>query len=186
MILQTQAEFARSQGWERSYVTKLKQHGRLVMGGEKGDKVDVDASLALIASTEGGRSDVADRHAQDRKKNAASANSGGGKADKAALTAHRETKAGAEARLAGANAALKEMELQRELGNLIAKEHVDFVLQDFGATFRGLLDNLADRLAPVVYPLQTLEETHAQISQQAEAIQNEMAEAMRRRVGDGV
>lgn len=44
----SQAEFARLQGWARSYVTKLKDEGRLVIDGKR---VDIAASLARIRAT---------------------------------------------------------------------------------------------------------------------------------------
>ena len=56
------------------------------------------------------------------------------------------------------------------------------VLNDFGATWRGLLENLPDRLAPQVYPLTTLEETHTAIVEASEELQREMAETMKRRI----
>lgn len=47
----TQAEFARLQGWSKSYVTKLKGEGRLVL--DDAGLVDVQASLAKITGSTG-------------------------------------------------------------------------------------------------------------------------------------
>jgi hypothetical protein len=47
----SQAEFARLQGWEKSYVTKLKHEGRLVFLDDK--LLDVAASLERIKATSG-------------------------------------------------------------------------------------------------------------------------------------
>lgn len=47
----TQAEFARLNGWGKSYVTKLKGEGRLVF--DESGRVDVQASLAKIRETTG-------------------------------------------------------------------------------------------------------------------------------------
>jgi len=44
----SQAEFARMNGWDRSYVTRLKQAGRLVMTAD--GRVDVEASRAPLFS----------------------------------------------------------------------------------------------------------------------------------------
>lgn len=52
------------------------------------------------------------------------------------------------------------MEAEQMAGNLIAKEDVDFALDDFGATLRSLMENFADRYAPVIHPLQTLDDVH--------------------------
>ena len=63
MTLENKAAFARRLGWNRSTVTRAAQAGRLVM---QGPLVDVEASLARIKATEGGRPDVAARHAAER------------------------------------------------------------------------------------------------------------------------
>lgn len=63
MTLETKAAFARRLNWNRSTVTRAAQAGRLVM---VGSLVDVEASLARLQSTEGGRADVAARHAAER------------------------------------------------------------------------------------------------------------------------
>lgn len=64
MTLETKAAFARRLNWNRSTVTRAAQAGRLVLVGER---VDVEASLARLKATEGGRTDVAARHAAERE-----------------------------------------------------------------------------------------------------------------------
>jgi hypothetical protein len=62
----TQAAFARHLGVVKSYVTLLKQQGRLVMTDD--GKVDVEASEAKIKATEDpGKSGVAERHSKNRE-----------------------------------------------------------------------------------------------------------------------
>jgi len=63
MALENKAAFARRLNWNRSTVTRAAQSGRLVM---VGSLVDVEASLARLKATEGGRTDVAARHAAHR------------------------------------------------------------------------------------------------------------------------
>lgn len=63
MTLENKAAFARRLGWNRSTVTRAAQAGRLVL---VGNRVDVEASLARLKATEGGRTDVAARHAAER------------------------------------------------------------------------------------------------------------------------
>lgn len=63
MPLETKAAFARRLNWNRSTVTRAAQAGRLVL---VGGLVDVDPSLARLKATEGGRTDVAARHAAER------------------------------------------------------------------------------------------------------------------------
>jgi len=61
----TQAEYAAHRGVRPSYITKLKQEGRLVMTDD--GRVDADASDARIGNTsDPGRDDVADRHQANR------------------------------------------------------------------------------------------------------------------------
>lgn len=63
MTLENKAAFARRLNWNRSTVTRAAQAGRIVM---VGNQVDVEASLARLQSTQGGRTDVAARHAAQR------------------------------------------------------------------------------------------------------------------------
>lgn len=178
----TRKQFADLMGWSPSYVTKLGDQGRLVLTAD-GKRILVAETRALIDGTEGSRSDVALRHAEERAKPAAFPGNGpgdGAVAD-ASLAQAKRVKAVAEARRLAALADQEEMNRDKQAGALIAREDVDFVLNDFGATLRGLLENLADKLAPVVYPLTTLEETHTAISEAADAVLLEMSETMKRR-----
>lgn len=59
------------------------------------------------------------------------------------------------------------METEQMGGNLIAKENVDFALDDFGATLRSLMENFADRYAPVIHPLQSLDDVHRALDEAA-------------------
>ena len=47
----SQADFARAQGWEKSYVTKLKKEGRLAFTSD--GLVDFEASLQRIKGSSG-------------------------------------------------------------------------------------------------------------------------------------
>lgn len=66
MTTLTKSAFAKQQGWSPSYVTKLKEHGRLVL--DDAGKVMVQATLEKIKATAGARGDVAARNAAERKK----------------------------------------------------------------------------------------------------------------------
>lgn len=63
MTLESKAAFARRIGVNKSTITRAAQAGRLVLDGEQ---VDVEASLARWHATQGGRLDVAARHAEQR------------------------------------------------------------------------------------------------------------------------
>lgn len=176
------AAFARHIGRDKAYITRLKQRGRLVLMDD--GQVDVAASLKRIEETKGrSRPDVAARHQREREEPAKTEPPTG--EEGAGDSTDPNSRAYWDRREAAAKAKLKEIELAKTRGDLVLREDVDFVLNDFGATWRGLLDNLADRLAPQVYPLTTLEETHAAITEAAEELQQEMAETMKRRI-DGL
>jgi hypothetical protein len=190
MTLETRAAFARRMsehmGREvnRSTVSRWADAGRIVLDG---DQVNVEASLALLMGTQGGRQDVADRHAREAAEKAAApivGGNGGQPVQPAAdlsMEKARRVRAVAEARIKAAEAEIREAERDEVVGRLIQKEVVDFVLNDYSATLRGLMETFADRIAPIIYPLQTLEETHAALDEAAESILVEMAETMKRR-----
>ncbi|CAH1387978.1 hypothetical protein [Candidatus Nitrotoga sp. M5] len=187
MTLENQSQFAKRLGHDKGYITRLKQAGRLVM---EGDRVNVEASLARIQATQGDRPQVADYHAEQREHKSASPSwggvagmSGGNVSPGADLSLEkaRRVRAISEARIKTAQADQEEMARDKMAGNLIAKEDVDFVLRDFGTTLSSHLENLADRLAPIVYPITTLNDTHTAIREMAQEIQLEMAETMQRR-----
>jgi phage terminase Nu1 subunit (DNA packaging protein) len=168
MTTETRAEFARRLGWNRSSVTRAVQDGRVVL---IGDLVDVDASLAKIEA-------LASPSAHHR-------------AHALQLEEARETKqapvevpAAVKDSIEGLNLRLKRAEADKReheadmarmgretmAGNLIAREDVEFALDDLGATLRSLMENLPDRLAPVVHPLQSIEETHAALAEAAQDV----------------
>lgn len=179
MSAMNQIEFARHIGVAKSYVTALKQAGRLVMSAD-GKQVEVEASIDLIAKTaDPNRDDVAQRHAAQRETPAAPP-AAEPATDKIG-NSYQAARAVKE-KYAALNAKL---EYEKNSGDLIPKADVDFVLSDYGATLRGMMENLADRLAPVVYPLTTLEETHAALEEAATSILAEISEAMRRRAEGG-
>jgi len=174
------AEFARLIKRSPSYVTGLRQAGRLVM---RGNKVDVKASKKRIEETESGsRPAVAVREHWENERGQGNDGAEAPPPDDSESDNGERTRAYWDRREAAARAQQRELELAKMKGDLVSREDVDFVLTDFGAVWRGLLENLADRLAPQVYPLTTLEETHTAISEAAEELQREMAETMRRRI----
>lgn len=156
--LLNQSQFAKRIGQSRQHVGKLKEAGRLVM---VGDKVDAEASIALIAQTAGNRDDVRDRHAQAR---AASA----GEVPAPVIDSMekaRRVKAVSEARRVAALADKEEMERDRLAGDLIAREDVDAAMKFIGATVRGLLDVFPDQTAPVIAHVTSMDECHAMLTE---------------------
>ncbi|TAN49056.1 MAG: hypothetical protein EPN21_13300 [Methylococcaceae bacterium] len=173
----TQAEFAASQGWAKSYVTKLKQDGRLVLN-ETG-LVDVAASLERIKATaDENRIDVMQRHAEARAAKAAKPAQAAvdSDADKISKTfsLDRARKMRSDADRAG-------LEVEKMAGNLVARDDVDFVLDDLAALFLSLLDNLPDQLAPVVLPAKTLDEARGAIEEAVSSIIDTLNAALLKR-----
>lgn len=179
MTTESQAAFARRLGVDRSHVTRLKQHGRLVMG--EGGGVDVQASLRRIIETAGGRDDVAARWAGARLAETAqepsAASPRGQGMGEAAIG---ETRADAQARKEAAAADLLEIELAQKRGNLIPKEDVDTALKTFAAAMRAGLEVLADQVAPLVAPVSNLDEVHAVLAEAARGIQASVADQLAR------
>jgi len=179
----TLSEFAALMNVSPSHITKLKQQGRLVLDGKR---VVVKASIRRIRETESGRRpDVKGRHAEHRGSELPLPTEGGEEAAPGGPedpTPPVGSRAYWERKDREEIARMREMERRKMEGDLVDREAVDFVLNDYGATLRGLLERLADRLSPQVYPLTTLEETHAAISEAVEDLQREMAEAMKRRM----
>ena len=174
----------------RATVGRWAEAGRIVMDGEL---VNVEASLSLLKGTQGGRADVSDRHAHEYADKTAA------KAQAAAQTAAaysqpqaadlslekaRRIRAVAEARIKAAEAEMREMERDEMARKLIRIEDVNFVMDDFGATLRSLMETLADRLSPVVFPLQSLEDTHAALNEAAENVLHEMFDKLTRRAAE--
>ena len=166
--LERQAAFAARMGWNKSTVTRLKQHGRLVMDGSR---VDVEASIKRIEETGGMRDDVAERHAAARAGK-------GGKAPEA--PARGENRADAQARKEAAAADLLEIELAQKRGQVIAKDDVDQALKALATAVRTRIDVLPDQLAPLVAPVTDLQEVHALLAEHGRLILSGVADELQR------
>lgn len=119
----TQAEFARRQEWSKSYVTKLKGEGRLVLTDE--GLVDVEASLALIQST---------TTAPER----------------ASTPAQTPTFADAADREKFYAAELKRLDYEAQVRKIALMADVESVMLDVATRLRGALEAWPDRLTPVL------------------------------------
>lgn len=178
------SEFAALLGVSPSYVTRLKQEGKLVLNGKR---VMVAESKKLMEQTKSGqRPDVAARHSEQRATPPPGPMDATPPAEEPAAPDDATPTVGSRAYWERVDreeiARMRQMERRKLEGELVDRADVDFVLNDYGATLRGLLERLADRLSPQVYPLKTLEETHAAISEAADDLQRELAESMKRRV----
>lgn len=142
MNVETQSAFARRLGVNKSTVSRWKEAGRLEMDG---DRVKVERSLILLDQTKGDRSDLAQLHEMAREAKQLLLQESEPQALRDELRIAALDKARDEARIKRADADMKEMERDRQAGSLIAIEDVDYVLQDFGALLRVMLDGRAER-----------------------------------------
>ena len=135
------SEFARLQGWRPSYVTKLKQAGRLVLNDN--GRVNVEASRARIAATaDPNRDDVRARHAAGRA-------DGGERSDPQQDRAGQSfaTSRAVKERYLALTAKL---EYEQRAGKLVEVEAVQRAGAEAGGVLRAALENLPDQLAPIL------------------------------------
>jgi len=194
MTTETRADFARRMGWNRSSVTRAVQDGRVVLSG---GLVEVEASLEKIEALASPYAHHRAHSEQLKEQRHAKTPTAGAVAAAMRALAPIEVPSSLPAgesieelnrRLKKAEADKREheadmarMEREQMAGNLIAREDVEFALDDFGATLRSLMENLADRLAPVVHPLQSIEETHAALSEAAQDVLQTMHDRLAQR-----
>ena len=131
----SQSDFATIMGVNKSTVSRWKKDGRLVMDGAK---VLVDESKQRIKETEGGRDDVAKRHAANKGEEA--------EPESPEITKAKETRATAQARKETAQADLAEMERDKMAGLLIEREAISGVVETVFIDFRQALESMRHRL----------------------------------------
>jgi hypothetical protein len=117
----TQAEFAAAQGWSKSYVTKLKQEGRLVLS--PAGLVDFTASLDSIKATSGAP-------------------------ERAAPAVQGKPYSDSQDRERFYSAELKRLELERETKQLRSASEVASAVDDAGVLVRSTVEGWRDRLPP--------------------------------------
>ena len=179
----TLKEFAEKIGRAPSYVTKLKQTGRLVFS--RAGRVKVKESLALIEQTAGNRGDVAQRHQAQRAESEPAKGNGSAPSTQeisAGMTLKDASiiKAFAESRRVAALADKEEMERDRLAGDLIAREDVDAAMKFIGASVRGLLDVFPDQVAPLVAPVASMDECHALLTENCRNVLVGLGDAIKR------
>lgn len=180
MTLETRAAFARRLKWNRSSVTRAVKDGRVLL---EGKFVNVEESLRRIEALAHpaphhqahARQLEEQRSAKTQGEGGQVMNSGAGSAQppekqQEGIEALNLRLKRAEADKREHEAEMTRMERETMAGNLIAREDVEFALDDFGATLRSLMESFADRLAPVVYPLQSIEETHGALADAAQDV----------------
>jgi hypothetical protein len=173
------SEFARHLGRAPSYVTKLRQAGRLVLT-DDGKRVHVDASKQRIAATESGQPQhvaAREHHAQRRAQPAPPAGEAPPEADAPLVPG---TRADWERREAAARAQLREIELAKTRGDLVETAAVHRAGSEAGGILRTTLENLADQLAPQLAEGDPEREQriHAQLSEHVELLLTEISQKL--------
>ena len=141
MTTMTQAEFARHINRERSYITELKQAGRLVFN--KSGKVLVEESQALILETEDpAKQPVAERHEEERQ--AKSQN--GDEKNEESRGSYQKSRAIKE-QYAAMQA---KMEYEKGVGQLLEVSAVKTAVMDGDAIIRNRLESMPDTLSPLL------------------------------------
>lgn len=171
----TLSEFARHLGKKGSWVTQLKQAGRLVLT-DDGKRVRVAESVARIEATrDPAMQGVADHHAAQRAAKAAASTPTPPDAplgtEKIGNT-YQAARAVKEQYLA--RAAKRDYELS--IGKLLPADDVRHALAAAATTLRARLEALPDTLAPQLAPITDEHQTRATL---AEAIEHALAELAR-------
>jgi hypothetical protein len=155
----TQAELARRLKVSRPSVSKAVKSGRITPD-EDGLFDPIEAELQWVSNT---RPSVRGKR----------------KATPGAYSDARARKETALARMA-------ELRLAQTEGNLLERSAVDYALDDLGAILRGLMDSFPDRVAPLVFQRQTLDEVHALLSDAGNDVLLELSAALERRAKEFV
>lgn len=150
----TGKEFAVIYGCKESYVTALKQAGRLVLTPD-GKRIRVAESLALIAATrDPAHLGVAERHAAERAAKAQQEESAGEEPEEDVFDAEEPRSSDAKRRAkaiadkAETDAANARIDLDLRLGTLYVAEETDNYLAAAAVQLRTTLERLPDTLAP--------------------------------------
>lgn len=176
----TKKAFAQAQGWAPSYVTKLKEQGRLVLDGA-GKLVDVPATLARLRETaDPTKQGVRDHHAEQRAEREVlrhvrhdapvepPAGAGAGQGDDE-QPSDNENYWKAKARREALLADLAAIELRKAEGELVELEAVRRGLAEASRMLRDMILAVPDRVAP-----------QAAASGDAAAVQRLMREELRK------
>ena len=199
----TKSDFAKLLGLVPSYVTALIKAGRVVLDGDgRSARVRVAESLALIEATQGGRFDVARRHASTRRQGAnagagipmvRSTPENGSKRDSDDVRTAWETERANSrtenlpnnaveignsyqaARTVREKYAAMTAKAQYEtlIKQLIPADEVNHILDFSGATIRALLEMFPDQHASMLTPMKSNDEVHEYLTQAVQHVSNE-------------
>lgn len=147
MTTLTQSEFARQMNFKRSYVTQLKNEGRLIMAGKL---VDVEASIDLIESTrDPSKKPIADMH-QANRESAGVVDRENDFVDVIIDNQEQDFNSYQQSRAKREHyAALQaQMQYEKEIGRLLDVDQVVLAVASGDAVIRNRLESMRDVLAP--------------------------------------
>ena len=177
----TQAEYARHANVHPATVCRWLQRGRIAA--EPNGLIDPQKADAMRTLTESGLPQLQARKAQIEEAKAIGRQDDDGRMPDSEEIARRLRYATMLEREAKAQSAAIEVDVRA--GALLERAEVEHLLADFGATLRGLLETLADRLAPVVAGRAgDVNQIHADIDAAARDVAEEIAQHMARKTGD--
>jgi hypothetical protein len=173
------SEFARLLGVVPSYVTKLKQAGRLELNDD--GLVRVEASKQRIEETKDpNRDDVAARHAREREAAAG-----------AAPPVDAPDPQSPAAQGFAAARAVKEryfalsakLEYERAIGKMVEVAAVKAAGAEVGTILRAAFDNLPDQIAPLLTPLTDEDQVRIRLKENIDLVLTEVADRIVAAIG---
>ncbi len=182
--------FAAQQGWNPSYITKLKHQGRLVYCKDDPKLIDVDATLANLQCTgDPGKAALRQHHADVRIEKNVTAHV------KPDAPSNDQPPANADpkywdnkTRREGALANLAELELEKQSGNYVERKKVEAMAFYTGRLFRdrilGLVPRLAMSLAAMTDPNEIELELKKELRGAMEGMAKMTADDLSRLTGD--
>lgn len=174
----TQKAFAEHIGCRPSYITKLKQDGRLVIGDD--GLVRVAESIARIEATrDPAKRAVAERHAAERGATLqAAAGEGADKpAEDPATLANPDYQA-ARAKREHYAAEREEMRYRQEAGELLVAVEVEGEVASILTELRTRLEALPDTLGPQLAPITDEQQVRTRLAEEIEMALGEVARRM--------
>ncbi len=152
----TKSAFAALRGWAPSYVTKLKDQGRLVLDPD-GKLVDVEATIARLERTgDPGKEAIRQHHAQARTNKHVDAEirpDAPAPVDAPESASADPTYWAAKARRENTLADLARLELARKHGELVERQRVEDAAFTLARTLRDAILQLPTQLAPELVPM---------------------------------
>jgi hypothetical protein len=179
-LTMTLKEFALHIGRVPSYVTKLKQDGRLVFtpDADGNERVDVEASKKRIEETAGAHGEGARDYWAKQRQQAPSVPGEQlplSPPDNSPDAPESVSKADWDRREAAARAQLREIELAKAQGSQVDTATVRRAGAEAGAALRAALEHIPDKLAPAIVGIQDEAKVHAMLVEHMEIVLSELS-----------